>query len=661
MEGLRVLGAISGFLLFNALAAQVSVTVDPGRVTRAWDVMPVGLNLNTLTDGEGNRVAGARPLREAIAEAGVTYLRFPGGEKSDVYQWAAPPYDDPSTAGLLRIGPSDWPSNDPDFWDLDANAWANDNYHFDEFMADCQSVNCEPVISVALDGIYKGVSADGATSLTREQALEMAVAWVRYANVTRGYGIKYWLLGNETWNGTTYAGQEPPYGTYGTDAAEFARAMKAVDPDILIGINGDNRTQLVNALNNCADAIDFVDVHTYPVYNVADYDEYLAVTRSPLDIVDVAQAAIDALPEAADRERLFIVMTETSATGFNPNTTEWDRGNNLGQAIANFDILATVASDPRVRFVQYWNSRFIAPDDGISHPYDLFTATNDLNASGQALTVLTGELLDEMVAATTESGLLRSFATRSRDGELLTILLVNKSRETTPVSLAVDNYTATEPVQRLTLSGPAVTDTDIAYVREADEELAGGSIDLEVPPTSVTVLRLTGASLLSLPVNLTDFHGTVLPHAHCLEWSGRESGAFRGYGLEYREATGPWREADFFPATGGEEKYHYHRAGGGRTYYRLRLEEADGTVRYSAVISLDDARSAVDPYPNPTTGPLRVDRRLADTPYRIYGQRGRLLRAGRVDAGAALRLDGLHRGVYTLLLADGTQHRVVKR
>ena len=661
MEGLRVLWTISGLLLINALAAQERVTVNPDEVLRAWDVMPVGLNLNTLTDGEGNRVAGARALREAIADAGVTYLRFPGGEKSDVYQWAAPPYDDPSTAGLLRTGPSDWPSNDPDFWDPDANEWANDNYNFDEFMADCQSVNCEPVISVALDGIYKGISEDGATSLTRQQALDMAVAWVRYANVTKGYGIKYWLLGNETWNGTTYAGQEPPYGTYGTDAAEFARAMKAVDPNILIGINGDNRNQLVNALNNCVDAIDFVDVHTYPVYDVADYDEYLATTRSPLDIVDLAQSAIDALPEAADRERLFIVMTETSATGFNPNTTEWDSGNNLGQAIANFDILATVASDPRVRFVQYWNSRFIAPDDGISHTYDLFTATNELNASGQALTVLTGELLDEMVAATTESGLLSSFATRSRDGEHLTILLVNKSRDTTPISVSVDNYTAAGPVQRMTLSGPSVTDTDITYTREADEVLSSGSIDLEVPPTSVTVLRMAGASLLSLPVTLADFHGTVLPHAHCLEWSGRESGDFMGYGLEYREATGEWREADYFPATGGEGKYHYHRAGGGRTYYRLRLEEADGTVRYSEVISLDDARAAVDPYPNPTTGALRVDRRLADTPYQIYSERGRLLRAGRVDAGAALSLSGLHRGIYTLLLADGTKHRVVKR
>ena len=635
--------------------------MDPGRVTREWDVMPVGLNLNTLTDGEGNRVAGARPLREAIADAGVTYLRFPGGEKSDVYRWAAPPYDDPSTAGLLRTGPSDWPSNDPDFWDPDANDWANDNYNFDEFMADCQAVNCEPVITVAMDGIYKGVSEDGTTSLTRQQALDMAVAWVRYANVTRGYGIKYWLLGNETWNGTTYAGQEPPYGTYGTDAAEFARAMKAVDPTILIGINGDNRNQLINALNNCVDAIDFVDVHTYPDYDVADYDQYLAATRSPLDVVDLAQSAIDALPDAADRERLFIVMTETSATGFNPNATEWDTGNNLGQAIANFDILATVASDPRVRFVQYWNSRFIAPDDGISHTYDLFTATNELNASGQALTVLTGELLDEMVAATTESAELSTFATRSRDGEQLTVMLVNKGREVTAASLSIDNFTAAGPVQRLTLSGPAVTGTDVTYTREADEPLVSGSVDLELPPTSVTVLRVSAASLVSLPVTLSDFHGTVLPHAHCLEWSGRESVDFRGYGVEYREKDGAWREADFFPATGGEGRYHYHRAGTGRTYYRLRLEDADGTVRYSEVISLDDARAATVPYPNPTTGPLRVDRRLADTPYQILSHRGRLLRAGRVDAGAALTLAGLHRGIYTLLLADGTQHRVVKR
>ncbi|MGB3799159.1 MAG: hypothetical protein WA952_05045, partial [Lewinella sp.] len=246
---------VAALLMVSAaeVSAQYEVRVDASTPIRSWEVPPLGLNLNTLTDGAGNRIPGARPLAESIAEAGVRYLRFPGGEKSDVYEWAAPPYTDPATSGLLRKGDTlEWPFNDDRFWDIEADTWANDNYNFDDFMADCLSTGAEPVISVAFDGMYKPPTEFNTATLTRDQALEMAVEWVRYANVTHDYGIKYWLLGNETWNGTTYAGAEPDWSVYGKDVAEFAEAMKAVDPDILIGINGDNKNDLSAVLAECA-------------------------------------------------------------------------------------------------------------------------------------------------------------------------------------------------------------------------------------------------------------------------------------------------------------------------------------------------------------------------------------------------------------------------
>ena len=99
--------------------------------------------------------------------------------------------------------------------------------------------------------------------------------WVRYANVTNNYGIKRWTLGNETDYGTSYAGDNPGATTYANDVVEFARAMKAVDPTIRIGINGISK-ELVpqTSWQLPKDDVDFLEVHTYPFSFGPDFAAY---------------------------------------------------------------------------------------------------------------------------------------------------------------------------------------------------------------------------------------------------------------------------------------------------------------------------------------------------------------------------------------------------
>jgi alpha-N-arabinofuranosidase len=65
---------------------------------------------------------------------------------------------------------------------------------------------------------------------------------VTYSNVTKGYGFKYWEIGNEcygTWeddnNSPAHNGVE-----YATRAAQYIQAMKAADPTIKIGVVADS-------------------------------------------------------------------------------------------------------------------------------------------------------------------------------------------------------------------------------------------------------------------------------------------------------------------------------------------------------------------------------------------------------------------------------------
>jgi len=152
--------------------------------------------------------------------AGITYLRFPGGNWGDQND--------------LR------------------------GYQIDQFIALARRMGAEPSISVRLLGG------------TPEQAAEL----VRYTNQTNDYNVRYWSIGNEP---TLY----PDYDTerYNAEWRTFAQAMLAVDPDILLigpdihQYTGDpahdphdaaGRDWLQEFLLANGDLVDVVSIHRYP-------------------------------------------------------------------------------------------------------------------------------------------------------------------------------------------------------------------------------------------------------------------------------------------------------------------------------------------------------------------------------------------------------------
>src|SRR5262249_25635035 len=65
-----------------------------------------------------------------------------------------------------------------------------------------------------------------------------AADWVRYSNVTKGYGFKYWEIGNEcygSWEDDLNTPAHDP-DTYAVRAKDYITQMKAVDPTIKVGV-----------------------------------------------------------------------------------------------------------------------------------------------------------------------------------------------------------------------------------------------------------------------------------------------------------------------------------------------------------------------------------------------------------------------------------------
>lgn len=382
-----------------------AVTVDVSRVISETTVPPIGINMNNLMDSDRRRPGTAKSTATAIGELRTKFLRYPGGEKSDAYLWSVPPWTRPIPT-LARTGPNEWPANSRQFTLSDNATFSPAPLDFDEFIAICQSTGAEPVVVVCYDSMYLPATAGG-TAPTRQQLLDTAREWVRYANVIKGYNVKYWEIGNETDYGPSYAGGNPGAATYAADVAEFSQVMKAIDPTIKIGANGKGTSTWFNTvLANASAAIDFVSVHTYPTFKWTNgYETFRNNSKNFTGEVDGAIGKIATYAAPADRSRIKVALTETNAIDFG---TGWKNTNDIGHALVVFDLIGQHLRKPEVIFTQLWNTRWIdnnaasspigttnllaARNPGFENDFSSWDENFDVTAGNSVTTSTAGEI-----------------------------------------------------------------------------------------------------------------------------------------------------------------------------------------------------------------------------------------------------------------------------
>ena len=205
--------------------------------------------------------------------------------------------------------------------------WTNIKWHFEEFMT---YINKLPKL-VNGQKAQAVICVNAGTGTSKE-----AAAWVRYANKVKKYNIKQWQIGNELdgeWeeSGPLSARQ------YAARFIEYARAMKAVDPSIILhgpllsthkmqqkgaGLM-DGKYWMAEFLRIVGEAekadgkryLDVVDLHTYPYWapnnlNAAD------MLKASLDVAhnaDTLNAWMNKYLEG--KRRVFLSEFSTSVQG----------------------------------------------------------------------------------------------------------------------------------------------------------------------------------------------------------------------------------------------------------------------------------------------------------------------------------------------------------
>lgn len=482
--------------------ASLTVGLDLNNVQKDISNKPLGINMNYLMDGTFLSPTTPTETGLALKSMGTKFLRYPGGEKSDNFFWASSPWtngSNPKTTNCV------FPSNDTRFVNNDNVTIKSAVLDFDEFMAMSIAAGGEPVIVVPYDCIYPVYSCGARPTPTKAEVITNAVEWVRYANITKGYNIKYWMIGNETWTTASYNGQATP-AQYAADIVDFSDAMKAIDPTINIIANGSNTNSFwSNFLTaTVASKIDLLTVSNYPTYNYVGGYNYYKNNNVVLDNeVTDAINAVNGISNATDRNRIKVSVAEFNTIDW--SMSNWTADNNLGHAIASFECFGQTIKHQKLEFACFWNTRW---NDNAILPYtnDLFDAINpssNLNPNGKAIKIW-GDFMLPKLLVSNSSNPVKTFTTYDPATNKLNVMLINKETSVQTVNVTLGTFPTGSAMTKWELKGTGEADNNPIYAQNGLPTIVGSNVYADLAPVSITILSFSPST--NLAVNPTSFY-----------------------------------------------------------------------------------------------------------------------------------------------------------
>ena len=451
-------------------ATAATVSVSAGQTLATISNVGVGMNV-AVWDGRMNDAATSTLL----SNAGVKLVRYPGGGYGDGYHWQT--------------------------HTVEGGGFVAPNTEFDPFVAMVRAAGAQPVI-IANYG-----------SGTPQEAAD----WVRYANVTKGYGIKYWEIGNELYGNGLYGAtwetdkhDSKTAATYANNVVQFVSAMKAVDPTIKVGAvlttpgnwpdgivgPGDTMDWNHTVLSIAGPRIDFGIVHHYP--NSSSEAELLG---KPQGEIPGMMTTLRSLVDQYTGGNVGIAVTEgnsnfafdTSPAGlYAPDMyLTWMENGAFNVDWWNLRNGTDCSKVTTIQGATDYNDGGVVSSGASCEP-----AANTPFAPYYGIQMMTrlGGPGDALVRATSSSALLSAHAVKRTNGDV-TVMLINKDpNNDTTVNLSYSGFTPAS-------SAPTV----YSYLKNAasiGSAATGSATSQTVPAYSIVVVQLhpgTGGTTSASP------------------------------------------------------------------------------------------------------------------------------------------------------------------
>ncbi len=473
-----------------------SITIDAATILKSIPRGMFGANLEWVRNGNSLWDTRKQEVRPEIAnlarELGVSIVRYPGGGFADYYHWR-------DGIGLPEQRPVR-----PHKLDTGKSAAFLGTH---ELAAFTRSITAEPMLQA---NVVSGTSAEAAD-------------WVSYCNrpdhperARNGspapFQVRYWEIGNEQYikpdgslplPGDSYL---PPE-SYAARFKEYATAMRAADPKILLGAVGgrnfgyyrllhdDNWNELL--LTQAASHIDFLSIHN-------GYAPLLVNGAKGIAVDDVYRAMF-AFPRQVERNLREVNRDISRFAG--PNAlrikiavTEWgplfafswsnpfiDRVKTLGSALFVATLFQTFLRAERVELLTFFkliDDGFMGWINGLdAEPKPLFYALQMYSRHfGESLVScsVAGPVFDTLQAGLimAESGVphLDAVASLSADHSKLYLIAVNNHfSESIDTAIRLGGFEPASKARSWTLTGPGMDANNGTDMRGQSRRSGSGS------------------------------------------------------------------------------------------------------------------------------------------------------------------------------------------
>ncbi len=478
MQRVKFFGSI--VLLFTIAVSQtaaqeVIVKIYPDSLINDVSNRPIGINLDFLMDG-GRFPHPKQTVTQALKEMGVKYLRYPGGEKSDLYLFSVPPYEKSAPALARTAGLEDYAG-----MFTNEGTFVYDPLDFDEYMSMCHAIGAEPVVVVAADN-YLRKAGPGERVSSREELIRNGVEWVRYANMKKKYGVRYWMIGNESWNANNPNSNAD---IYAQDVIDFSKAMKAVDPSIMIVANGERPEFLKTVVEKTGDYADRLCVSNYGVDGF--HRGYKTYRDTAQVLIGPALSGVDALNRYAtpgQKKHWKVIVAEFGTIDW---FKHWKWDNDMGHAIVNFDMTGQLLLQREVEFSCFWNTRWIENESRPGMDHDALDKDGNLNPTGFALKIWCNFLGKQMVKTEATAPII-SYSSYDPGNSRLFIYLINKSELTQKASISITGYREEKVLQAWEYFGTTAEDMKPTWQKRKELTL---SEERDLKGASITVFELS--------------------------------------------------------------------------------------------------------------------------------------------------------------------------